>query len=443
MKPHNQSTVSLAFFGLACLSLALYSIAPIRPERWFVMICLGMIVVTHIVIFLAKSNQPKPVNWLTVDVLFTSTFSIVHFGYFLYWITGVLDGQIQIWNFREADAAREVCSCLAMYLTCLNLFLTGYYVIASSRARPLISENHIPDALRRRWGKFGQIMIRLSFLGFTAFVLIVGPARFFGIYSGTNNISFVANIFFELGQVFAVIGCTLGFASKERLVKTGRTRFGISKMDLVLIAATIIAIGLHGDRSTLVYVLLAFMIAFNEYRKPAKLKSLVVLGTTLIFFLGLIVSVRGGSSSLVKLDPIANINTALVNLGSSSVCGFVAADYVPGRHDYFFGKMQLLQLLGIVPFARGLVGMEQSPETSSSMLLTLLIQGKVGKGVSGTGTSVFADFYLDFGFIGTAIIFSLLGVMAKKVQNRARVSNSMLWQVGYISLVTCLALCSR
>lgn len=77
------------------------------------------------------------------------------------------------------------------------------------------------------------------------------------------------------------------------------------------------------------------------------------------------------------------------------------------------------------------------------MLLTLLIQGKVGKGVAGTGTSVFADLYFDFGFYGTCLVFLLVGSLAKYVENKARTSTSIIWQVLLISLITFLAVCSR
>ena len=87
--------------------------------------------------------------------------------------------------------------------------------------------------------------------------------------------------------------------------------------------------------------------------------------------------------------------------------------------------------------------MRDSIDNSSSLLLTLLIQGKIGKGVSGTGTSVFADLYFDFGFYGACLVFLLVGTLAKMIENKARTSTSIVWQVLLVSLVTFLAVCSR
>ena len=208
---------------------------------------------------------------------------------------------------------------------------------------------------------------------------------------------------------------------------------------------TLLAIGLHGDRSTLMFVMLPVLIARSEYIKPFQLKTLSLMAVGIVALLGFIVSVRSITDSDFDLNLGENINGALLNLGTSSVCGFVAIDHIEGTKggEIYMGQFQVLHLMGAVPFSRKLAGVQDSPENSSSMLMTMLIQGKVGKGVAGTGTSVFADFYLDFGFIGTSLIFLFVGVFNKKLQNKARNSTSILWQVAFVCNLTFLTLCSR
>jgi oligosaccharide repeat unit polymerase len=165
----------------------------------------------------------------------------------------------------------------------------------------------------------------------------------------------------------------------------------------------------------------------------------------LVSLLGFIVSVRSIQDDNYSLNLGQSINGALLNLGTSSVCGFVAIDHIDRTRggDLYYGQFQVLHLMGAVPFSRKLSGVRDSAENSSSMLMTKLIQGKLGRGVAGTGTSVFADFYLDFGFYGTALIFLIVGVLNKQLQNKARGSTSILWQVAFICNLTFLTLCSR
>tara|TARA_R110002049_G_scaffold72490_2_gene187218 strand:- start:254906 stop:256390 length:1485 start_codon:yes stop_codon:yes gene_type:complete len=437
------SANAFGFFLLAAASSGMLFFDPGRPERWFVVVILALVAATLCLIYAVKSKEPKPVNWLTVDVLFAGTFCIVHFGYFVYWSLGMIQGPHFIWNFRYAHVPHTVCKGLAMYVVCLNLFLFGYHSIRTRAFRPIINQLVPPPGLMASWGKVGRLLVRMGFLGFAGYIAIVGPSVVFGNYSGTNNKGFLPNISFQLGQVFLTAGIVTLMVSKQRAFAGRRNSWGIGWTDGFLILLTMAAIGLHGDRSTLVFIMLPILIGRAEYIKPIPLRSLSLMGLCLIILLGLIVSVRSVRDSSYRFDPIQSIHSAFLNLGGSAICGFVAIDYVPRKHDYFLGRMQVLHLMGIVPFSRKLSGVSDTVENSSSALLTLLIQGSVGGGVAGTGTSVFADFYFDFGFAGTAIIFLTAGAFAKWLQNSARTSTSLLWQVAFVCAVAFFALCSR
>ncbi|MCH2179376.1 MAG: oligosaccharide repeat unit polymerase [Mariniblastus sp.] len=436
---------AFGFLLIALVGIGLTTIAPTSPDKLFVSICLFFVGATIGLLFLAKSLEPKPVNWLTADVLFTLSFCVIHYAYFIYWTFDLNEDMGEIWYIRNANCPHTVCISLAMYLTAVNAFLFGFYFIKTKRFFPIINSQKPPQAVERAWQRLGRLVIRLGFMGFLAFVMIVGPARFFGVYSGTNNISFVANIFFQLGTVFLMAGMTIAMASRGRIFKKTRKKrrgaFGVGYLDMLLIATTVVAIGVHGDRSTLVTVSGAFIIAYSEFVKPLKLKTLAITSIVFVFFLGFILAFRSAKTESYDFDPATNINSALNNLGTSAVCGFVAVDYT--KDEYSYGKMQVRQLLGIIPFGRRLFGVRDSIDNSSSLLLTLLIQGKIGKGVSGTGTSVFADLYFDFGFYGACLVFLLVGSLAKIIENKARTSTSIVWQVLLVTLVTFLAVCSR
>lgn len=435
------------FFFLLAVGCTLATfVAPRTPDPFFIGMILGIVAITLSLLYLAKSLQPRPINWLTSDVMFTASFCAVHFAYFAYWILGATGNSRELWYFGASPCPDVVCIGLAMYAAVVNCFLAGYYFVKTRRWIARVNDQQPSKMVKARWGQLGRLFVRLGCGGFCAFIAIVGPATFFGSYSGTNNISFVGNICYQIGQVLVMAGIAISMSAKQRIVARTKRKhkwsLGVSFLDAMLIAGLCAAIGIHGDRSTLLYLVGAFVIAYSEYVKALKFQTLVVSGLVLIFFLGFIIAFRSAKTETYDFDPLTNINAALLNIGTSSVCGFVTVDYTDtAGHTY--GWMQVKQLLGIIPFGRRLFGIGDSIENSSSMMLTQLIQGKTGKGVAGTGTSVFADSYFDFGLYGTLAMFFSVGVLAKFIQNRARGSTSIIWQVLLVTFVTFMAVCSR
>lgn len=433
---------SIIFILLACVFGVLIPNAPNSPDEAFISQCLALVFLTNLVVFVIKLLQPKPVNWLTVEVLFTVGFSLIHFGYFTYWITGYFGTGQQLWNAGSVRVPHVVCQSVAMFGMVLNLFLAGYHLIKTKRFYPMINEVKPSRAVAKAWGTLGRILVRIGFLCYLAFIVLVGPAVFFGNYAGTGNLSTTGNVFYQLGQVLLVSGITIGVVSRERFIASGRSKFSILQIgfvDLFLVLITLAAIGIHGDRSTLLTVGVALAIAYSEYVKPFRMTVLIAGAFGVIFLIGLILINRSGRD--VEFSFVDNLNHGMVNMGASALCGFVAVEYAENNLSY--GKKQILPLLGIMPFGRRLAGITSNPDTSSAMLFTLLIQGKTGRGVAGTGTSAFADFYLDFGLFGTSFLFLLLGFFSKWMENKARHSTNILWQVALVNFASFIAICSR
>ena len=445
MTNRNGSAAGL-FLLLALVSSVLMVVAPSRPERWFVVACLGMAGFTNASVLLLKKGDQRSVNWLTADVVFSFTFTVVHFVYFIYWWFGFIPTAQEIWYFRGADCPDTVCTGLSMYLIALNCFLVGYHAIRSKRQFPILREYLPPESILRNWRRVANCLVRAGFLGFLLFIVIVGPQRFFGVYSGTNNIVAAANVFFQMGQVLLICGVAVSMACNHQFLESVNSRrayrFKLNLIDCVLVCSTVIAIGVHGDRSTILSIVTTCVVGYSEFVRPIRFKVLVVGALLLVFTFGVIVAVRQEEKRSLDLNFVENLNGAFLNFGSSAVCGFVAIDHTE-KVGFQYGKMQFRQLLGIVPYGRRLFGVKDTLDNSSSMLLTKLIQGRVGKGTSGTGTTVFADIYFDFGLIGAIVVFFLVGLLAKWVQNLARTSTSLLAYVAFVALVTFLTVCSR
>lgn len=446
MKSDNHIACAFIQLFLALASAGLAFLAPAAPDRGFIALSLAVVVASLMVVLLAKRSEPKPTNWMTADILFSVSFSIVHFAYVTYWMFGYFPRGKEIWYFRHAHCPEVVSSATAMFASCLCFFLFGFYLLRSVEHRPLINRLPIPTALCQQWGTVGRLLLRCGFLCFAGYVVLVGPEVVFGEYAGTNIHGFLPNILFQLGMVILVAGVAVVMSSNQSVFRQDprhrRMWFGLGIVDVSLVAITVFAIALHGDRSTLLFILVGILLANNEYRKPLTLRFCGFILVSLLFAFGFIGAFRAseGQAGVGMLD---NVNAALVQFGSSALCGFVAVDFVPDQHDYYYGKMQMLGAAGLVPFGRRLFGMTESVDSSSSSLFTLLIQGQTGRGVSGTGTSVFADFYLDFGFLPTAAGFAIIGMVSKYIQNRSRGSISLRWQIAFVCYGAFIATVSR
>ena len=436
----------MVFAVVAILAGTLALFAPTKPEKWFIATCLTMGVVSMITVFATKRSEPKPNNWMTCDVLFASTFSIVHFAYFVYWMFGAIPTSMEIWYYRGADCPDRVCFALAMFVVSLNSFLFGYNLTPTSTLpSTAYPPSHSPTtAKKHNW--IGRILLRAGLLLFVVFILSVGPERFFGAYAGTNTLDRDANVYYALGIILTNAGLAAIAASLPSLRNATSFKHvilsGMKPTDAVFLAVVLMAITIHGDRSTVLYIMITALVAYCEYIRPIRLRILSVLALTLITAFGVIVATRGAKERQYDFSPVKAANDAFLNFGSSTVCGLVAIDYTH-TNGFYNGRMQISQLAGILPYGRRIFNISNTIHDSSSRMLTRQIQGRIGKGVSGTGTTAFADIYFDFGAAGAVISFFLVGALAKHTQNRARTTGSLPLNVAYIVLVSYITLSSR
>lgn len=439
----NDGFSTLGFLLSSIFGVLLSIVAPSSNvvDPTFCWLVLANVFATLIFLYIKKSRERRPVNWVTPDVAFTASFVIVHFLYIFLWLTKVYDLGTEIWYFRGANCPHTVCKTLAMCSACLSSFHLGYTLL---KPRKRLRSNTINAG----WQQLGRLMTRIALLGLLGFIAILGGSFWGGHYSGSSGGGSTANILFNIfqGLILASIGVLV---ISRAPIKSSPRR--ILAVDFILAGGGAIALLIHGDRSTFVLMLLAFVAAYSEFVKPIKLRTGILAFVGLIMLLGIAQVARSravGERSLSTFFKVGretagdSVEISAKTFSGSGLTAFVAVDYVPRYHDYYLGKMKVLQIAGVVPFGRRLFGIAQDHETSTSNLFTLLIQGST-KGVSGTGTSVFADFYVDAGLPGCLVVFSLLGILFRWVVEKSRSTNDIRWHVAFVCLVAVLSISAR
>lgn len=433
----------LGYAFTAIVGCLLSAIAPTsgNVDKSFCWMVLANVAATLVVLLFKKTREYKPVNWLTPDVTFTVSFVIVHFLYIFMWLTQVFDLGEEMWYFRGAHCPHTVCVTLAMCSACLSVFLLGYMLLRPRRRLG-------PSRINLGWQQLGKIMARVALFGLSGYIIAMQGRFLEGYYTGSSGGGFVGNTLLSVFQGLVLASIAVVVISRAPLRSRSRR---LMALDIFLVLVAGVALLIHGDRSTFVLILIAIAASYSEFVKPISLKTGILAFIGLVMLLGIAQVARSravGERSLGMFYRVGletadeSIEISARTFSGSGLTAFVAVDYVPEKHEYFKGKLKLLSVAGIVPFGRRLFGLEQNAETSSSNLFTKLIQGSE-RGVSGTGTSVFGDFYLEGGFVVCLFAFLLLGVFFRWVLEKSRSTNDLRWHVMLICLVSVLAISAR
>lgn len=425
------------------IGILLSLIAPTvsRIDKMFCWIVMANVLATLVVLFAKKSRERKPVNWLTPEVSFTVSFSVVHFLYVFLWLTQVYKLGSEIWFFRGANCPHTVCKTLAMCSACLAVFNLGYLLI---KPRKRLG----PSEINKGWQQLGRLMTRIALTGLGGFIVILGAGFWGGHYSGSSGGGSTANTLLNIFQGLILASIAVLVISRASIKSKSRRMMAA---DFALVGLAAVALLIHGDRSTFMVMLLAFLTAYSEFIRPFKLRTGILAFVGLIMLMGIAQVARSravGERSLASFYKVGketagdSIEISAKTFSGSGLTAFVAVDYVPQYHDYYKGQMKILPIAGLVPYGRTLFGIEQNHETSTSNLFTLLIQGP-GKGVAGTGTSVFADFYVDGGLPLCLVVFVFLGVSFRWVVEKSRSTNDIRWHVAFVCLVAVLSISAR
>nr|WP_242482677.1 O-antigen polymerase [Thiocystis violacea] len=359
-------------------------------------------------------------SWIHIDVLFLLMFFFVHF-----WTWFVMDvgGIMDVWEVRRYLHSANVAVAIAF----LGM---SAFVMAYNLATPKGDVKATFAVSSPGWRVLGLAMFFVGFVSWFLYFAIYGRAAFEGHYVGTSVGGIVATSLYLVHTILTKLGVVAVLISS-----TPRTRWSpLSLLVYALMAAILLSYLVQGDRSEFVFAAIVLLFAYDRYVKPISVKMSVagILGVALLMSAVQVArtaetrSLAGIYDVFVNDRSAVSVEASADNIGQSGFVYLVAVSLVPKDIDFFKGELKLHELAGVLPFLRRLVLPEDAaPEfMTTSDFLTTVILGK--NSATGTGTTIVADLYIDFGVAGVVVGLALLGALSRSLAERSVAENSPL-----------------
>ncbi len=419
------------------VSLVAWLIAPPVLSRLYMYLCLALAIGAIVFQFIYHASGPRTTNWFSVDIIFMLAFFTVHFVYPLFWAVGLAPSSYEIW-INEAVVCRATMMSVCGFLA----FALGFNVLADRYSHvqwPVLMDN----ITLQRWRTLGKVFLVIGVLVAGIYILLLGELLTIGVYQSTPG-EYREHVIKMLLVTLMRIAFVLLTVAAAML--TGKWKIGwLSKIAILMLLAWILILG---DRS-LAFGLAAILVAaYSEYAKRISFKKLVLFIAAGFFLAGVVRVARYSPertvSSFVKTaqekSEEITWDTGLMNFAGSVRTVYAAVDIVPQQHDYFYGRLEISGLAGIIPFSRRLLPKKIEYTTSASYLTWVMHAGDFSSGV---GTTIIADTYMDFGLIGVVAVMFGVGLLSKHIQQKARATCSLTWAVAHACLIASLALIPR
>ena len=142
---------------------------------------LTVILATLVVVFqcLQKVRESKPVNWLSVDIVFMVPFVVVHFTLPLFWLLGLIEGSRELWVDESVVGYASM-----MAVSGLGAFAVGFNLLGE----------RVHDAGRviqyQKANVVRAVGLGIFTIGAIVWIVFVGVAKellFEGSYSGARG----------------------------------------------------------------------------------------------------------------------------------------------------------------------------------------------------------------------------------------------------------------
>lgn len=378
-----------------------------------------------------------PNGWFQVDLMFLIMFFLVHFWF---WIAQQFDLGEMKWMLNAYLGSANYS--IALATLGMSSFILGFNIRAREQIQPCIS---LVNAAR--WKSLGYVVFYAGVTVTCFYLVVVGPEALEGGYSGSAVGNLLARSSYLLEGILLKLGILIlliSYANPRKIIPQ-------CKLPLFILSLILIMYLVMGDRSEFFFTIAVVIFAYSRYYKKISFPVLIIGILVSAFLMNAVQLARRDQDR--SLNTIAKVMTddrrnvsvtaGLNNIAASGGVLLAAVSAIAEKHEYFYGELKTKELLGIIPYGRTFfLGSEPAGDVStSSDFLTHYILGPHSN--TGTGTTIVADLYIDFGPAGVVLGLFLLGYIANTVNMKADRGSSIIYAVVFCYFAGLLVMLPR
>lgn len=362
-------------------------------------------------VHIIRAVRQKPMNLFAPDLLFVGAYMVVHFGYLVFWLVGIVPDSEDVFFYPRLYPKTIFIVNLAIVA-----FLFGYILAAPKSQQNLLRVVKVPSAA---WTFFGLILMLVAIAIFGWYVLRVGIGTF--VREGSGVIAHMDKYVQDVrlwrlrSHIFA-----LGFGIYIISVALRHGRLFDGKLGITLFVIYLMTLILQGGRTRVVTVGMVIFLARYYLVKPIGLKWLVIIVVCSIFVFTAMRIVRDVTAfdvarmteelQYAKETGKVKWYNLFIEAGSSVSTINLTTNLVPTNYPFWHGRSYVQSFVHIVPYLQGALIYRLG--VGPAQWLTILERGY---DAAGTGFSIAGEGYLNFGLIGVFLHMFVIGVVLRRL----------------------------
>lgn len=377
-----------------------------------------------------------PRNYLAPDVFYVLFYAAFHYSYLALWLFGIIDISDRAGK-RVFPAPEQYY--LVMIIVNLGLlsFLFGYE-LAAPKERSYVSTKirSLPTA---NWTLVGTAIMLLALIIHIGFIFGVGIRTWltkgYEVYIHMDRFSKYYRLWNTQFQIFS-----LGFGIYITSVALRHRRLFKGKLGITLFVIYLFLLLLEGGRTQMVIQGMILLLVHHFIIKRIKLKSLIIITICALTAFSAIKIVRNlAAFDIPKMFELlkqareteqTHWYDSLVEMGGSIRTVNLTTMLVPGRESYWHGRSYVQSIVHIIPYLSG----KMLPYLGAGPA-TWLTYTHFGPQAAGTGFSISAEGYLNFGLPGVFIHMAILGIILRRIYARFATmtspANTLIFIIAY------------
>lgn len=428
------------FINIICLVIFIFGMPNIHESQNNLFnITYSVLVLSCIIIYLISSTKLYK-NSVKYDLFFLLGFYIVHFQIPIIYSMGVAN------RFSSFVILNENLMNYLTWFSGITIFL--WMIGAQLVSLYLFSRKKKPETKQ-----LNQIVIRqpisdiFLIIIFFGFLIIAGKPLLSGVYDGGQSWGANATYFYMLLRAFLIVRIFYFFYKNKgsSSIKILFSKFLKERTLFFITSSYIILFFIGGQRSSILELLILIVCCYSIYVKKIPFFIILIglfVGGIIFTLLGMgrtseINELKGniitrGIESLESKNEAINFPTD--ELSGSNKISYLAFEYFPNEIDFLYGKTMLVDIVGVIPFSSHvLLGNTTSLNNTSTLLFTYLDQGIYS--TYGAGSDVLSDVYINWGIIGTCVIFFIFGGFISFMQFKFHITKEFYWSLVAAAII--------